>query len=122
MSTRWLDDHTAIRCIAWACPLHHTLSRPCPCAPSMPSSHLQVKVETLVLWGANDEILDSKFAQRFPEELSGCKLVFVKECGHTPHLESAGFVAEQILEFVGASQVRQLELAEAQNARPGEAQ
>ncbi len=60
----------------------------------------QVTVPTMVLWGRNDEILDSKFAERFPKELPGSQLIFVDKCGHSPHLESASFVTEQVLGFV----------------------
>lgn len=65
---------------------------------------LQVKVDTLVLWGRNDQILNPEWANRFPTELPGCKLVFVEECGHLPHLEHADLVAEQLLNFAGVKQ------------------
>ncbi len=59
----------------------------------------QVTVPTLVLWGRNDEILASKYAERFPAELPQSQLVFVDQCGHSPHLEKAGVVAQQVLAF-----------------------
>ncbi|KAG1659785.1 hypothetical protein FOA52_015886 [Chlamydomonas sp. UWO 241] len=59
-----------------------------------------VRADTLVLWGRDDEILEGTFAERFPAELPTSRLVYVERCGHTPHLESAPFVAEQVLRFL----------------------
>ena len=55
---------------------------------------------TLVLWGRNDEILDVKLVDKFPEELPGAQIVFVDRCGHSPHLEQAGIVAGIILDTI----------------------
>eukprot|EP00195_Chlamydomonas_chlamydogama_P015082 CAMPEP_0202910112 /NCGR_PEP_ID=MMETSP1392-20130828/51141_1 /ASSEMBLY_ACC=CAM_ASM_000868 /TAXON_ID=225041 /ORGANISM="Chlamydomonas chlamydogama, Strain SAG 11-48b" /LENGTH=330 /DNA_ID=CAMNT_0049600105 /DNA_START=131 /DNA_END=1123 /DNA_ORIENTATION=- len=63
----------------------------------------EVGVETLVLWGRNDEILDPKYATRFQEELPNGRLVWVEQCGHSPHLEQPQFMAQQVLEFVGVA-------------------
>uniref|UniRef100_A0A7R9VBF3 AB hydrolase-1 domain-containing protein n=1 Tax=Chlamydomonas euryale TaxID=1486919 RepID=A0A7R9VBF3_9CHLO len=68
---------------------------------SVSSRIKDVSVDTLVLWGRNDEILDAKFAEQFTRELPTSRLVYVERCGHTPHLESAPFVAEQIKDFLG---------------------
>jgi pimeloyl-ACP methyl ester carboxylesterase len=60
----------------------------------------EVTVPTLVLWGRNDEILDAKFAEKFPQELPESRVVFVERCGHSPHLEQAGIVGGIILDSV----------------------
>lgn len=60
----------------------------------------EITVPTLVLWGRNDEILDSKLAEKIPEELPGSQLVFVDRCGHSPHLEQAGIVAGIVLDSI----------------------
>lgn len=48
----------------------------------------QVPVQSLVLWGRQDTILDGKeFAQKFIDTLPTASLVWIEECGHVPHLE-----------------------------------
>ncbi len=52
----------------------------------------EVRVETLVLRGRQDEILEGKYAEAFARELPGAKLTYIEKCGHPPHLECAGTV------------------------------
>ncbi|MGC1306504.1 MAG: alpha/beta fold hydrolase [Phormidesmis sp.] len=60
----------------------------------------QVSVPTLVLWGRQDKILGTKDAVRFEQEIAGCKLVWIENCGHVPHLEQAKETAKHITEFL----------------------
>ena len=54
---------------------------------------------TLVLWGDSDKILGLKDAAKFQQAIAHSKLVWVKHCGHVPHLEQPQVTAEQILAF-----------------------
>ncbi len=59
----------------------------------------QIKQPTLILWGENDKILGIKDAPIFEKLIPNSKLVWVKDCGHVPHLEQPQITAREILEF-----------------------
>jgi pimeloyl-ACP methyl ester carboxylesterase len=61
-----------------------------------------IRVPTLVLWGRQDNILGVKDAARFEQTIPKCKLVWIENCGHVPHLEQAQVTADHIAEFVAA--------------------
>ncbi|KAK9805237.1 hypothetical protein WJX72_008092 [[Myrmecia] bisecta] len=56
--------------------------------------------DTLVVWGANDEILSPDFAKRFTAALPGAKLELLDACGHCGHLEQPQRLAEAVRQFV----------------------
>ena len=57
--------------------------------------------ETLVLWGEMDEILaDKSYPTSLQQSVPSLKFKFVPQCGHTPHLERAAFVAKEISDFI----------------------
>uniref|UniRef100_A0A7S2SHF8 AB hydrolase-1 domain-containing protein n=1 Tax=Rhizochromulina marina TaxID=1034831 RepID=A0A7S2SHF8_9STRA len=61
----------------------------------------EVKCQTLVLWGRDDEILDpALYAERFLEEVPNSRLQFVDNCGHVPHLEQPKVTASHIVDFL----------------------
>jgi pimeloyl-ACP methyl ester carboxylesterase len=57
--------------------------------------------EALVIWGANDRILDPKYMHEFEGDLRHVKTYLISECGHTAHLEQSELCAQLILEFAG---------------------
>mmetsp|Transcript_235 Transcript_235/g.447 ORF Transcript_235/g.447 Transcript_235/m.447 type:complete len:385 (+) Transcript_235:76-1230(+) len=60
----------------------------------------EIRTDTLVLWGRNDEILEPKeYAEKFPEVMERCRLEWVEECGHVPHLEQPVETAKKIVDF-----------------------
>jgi pimeloyl-ACP methyl ester carboxylesterase len=60
----------------------------------------QIALPTLVLWGKQDKILGVKDAARFERAISQCKLVWIEDCGHVPHLERARITADYIVSFI----------------------
>ena len=60
----------------------------------------QITMPTLVIWGRHDKILGYKDASRFEREIPGCKLVWIEDCGHVPHLEQPAMTAKYIAVFV----------------------
>ncbi len=60
----------------------------------------QIKQPTLVLWGRQDNILGTKDAARFEQEIEQCQLIWIEDCGHVPHLEQARITAEYIVNFL----------------------
>jgi len=65
------------------------------------NSIAKVPMETLVMWGREDKILEPSYAAKFMEELPNAKLVWVEKCGHVAHLEQPDFMCKTLLEFAG---------------------
>jgi pimeloyl-ACP methyl ester carboxylesterase len=59
----------------------------------------EIKQPTLILWGENDRILGIGDAEKFKQAISNSQLVWIKDCGHVPHLEQPEITARYILEF-----------------------
>ncbi|XP_027100196.1 uncharacterized protein LOC113752887 isoform X1 [Coffea eugenioides] len=59
-----------------------------------------VKQKTLILWGENDQIIDSQLALRLHSELPNAIIRQIQDCGHIPHVEKPAAVSELITEFV----------------------
>jgi pimeloyl-ACP methyl ester carboxylesterase len=56
----------------------------------------QISQPALTLWGRQDQILGVKDADRFQQLLPQCKLVWIENCGHVPHLERPQVTADLI--------------------------
>ena len=59
-----------------------------------------LNVETLVVWGRQDEILSPEFAERFVQTLPNACLEWIEECGHLPALEQPYMLLETVHNFV----------------------
>ncbi len=59
----------------------------------------QIKQPTLILWGESDRILGTGDAYKFKEAIAHSQLIWLKDCGHVPHLEQPRLTAKHILEF-----------------------
>ena len=60
----------------------------------------KVKQPVLVLWGAQDKILELSTADRFRAILPDNEVVVIDACGHVPHLEQPLLTASLINKFV----------------------
>ena len=54
---------------------------------------------TLILWGDGDKILGTGDAKKFNKTIPQSQLIWIKDCGHIPHLEQPQITAQHILEF-----------------------
>ncbi|ACK71560.1 alpha/beta hydrolase fold protein [Gloeothece citriformis PCC 7424] len=54
---------------------------------------------TLILWGENDQILGTQDAKLFSTLIPNSQLIWLKNCGHVPHLECPQLTAQYILDF-----------------------
>lgn len=59
----------------------------------------QVNKPTLILWGESDKMLGADDAKKFQRDIVYSQLVWIKKCGHTPHLEQPQTIVQQILAF-----------------------
>ena len=65
------------------------------------NSIAKVPMETLVLWGREDKILEPSYAEKFMKELPNARLVWVEKCGHVAHLEQPDFMCQTLWDFAG---------------------
>ena len=65
---------------------------------SFVSQLAQIQQETLILWGTDDKILGTRDATKFEQAIPGSKLVWIKNCGHVPHLEKPQNTADEIFQ------------------------
>lgn len=59
----------------------------------------EIQIPTLILWGDRDRILGTADAANFGRSIPDSKLIWVKDCGHVPHLEKPEITAQHILDF-----------------------
>ncbi|MBD2388131.1 alpha/beta fold hydrolase [Cylindrospermum sp. FACHB-282] len=59
----------------------------------------EIGQSTLILWGDADQILGIGDAQKFQKAIPQSQLIWIKDCGHVPHLEQPQITAQHILEF-----------------------
>ena len=60
----------------------------------------EIQIPTIVLWGEYDRVLPIAHAERFQRDLRDGRLVWVRDSGHSPHIEQGEIVAGEIIEFV----------------------
>ena len=59
----------------------------------------KINKPTLILWGANDELIPPIYAKSFNSDIKGSKLVMVPGCGHLPEEENPEAFVKAVLEF-----------------------
>jgi pimeloyl-ACP methyl ester carboxylesterase len=59
----------------------------------------EIGQQTLILWGDSDKILGTRDAMRFKRAIPHSTLIWIKDCGHLPHLEQPQITAQHILNF-----------------------
>ncbi|MBW4681382.1 MAG: alpha/beta hydrolase [Microcoleus vaginatus WJT46-NPBG5] len=63
-----------------------------------------IRQQTLILWGENDRILGTTDAEKFKQSIPNSELIWIKNCGHVPHLEQPQITAQHIFEYVEKSE------------------
>ncbi|MGB7440030.1 MAG: alpha/beta hydrolase [Coleofasciculaceae cyanobacterium] len=61
---------------------------------------VEIRQPTLILWGDSDKILGTSDAPKLKEAIADSQLIWIKDCGHVPHLEQPQITSEHILEFL----------------------
>ncbi len=64
-----------------------------------------VRVPTLLIWGAQDEVTPPHVAHEFESHIEGAKLVFFDQCGHSPPIEQPERFAQTMKEFIDRTHV-----------------
>lgn len=60
----------------------------------------EIKTPTLILWGANDKLVNVKYADRFKQDIKNSNVVIYDQCGHVPMNEKTLEVKRDIEEFL----------------------
>jgi pimeloyl-ACP methyl ester carboxylesterase len=61
----------------------------------------RIRVPTLVVWGKEDRIVPSEYAEEFVRRIPGARAAIVDQAGHAPHLEQPGTVVRLVRDFLG---------------------
>lgn len=59
-----------------------------------------VAVPTLLVWGARDPLVPSRYAEEMASEIEGASLAFLPDAGHIPMWDSARAFNEQVRRFI----------------------
>jgi pimeloyl-ACP methyl ester carboxylesterase len=60
----------------------------------------RIQVPTMILWGADDKFLPSRYAEFWREKLPQAAVELIPQCGHLPHVEKPDAVAGKIIPFL----------------------
>jgi pimeloyl-ACP methyl ester carboxylesterase len=60
----------------------------------------RVAAPTLIVWGKEDAIIASAYAQEFAKRISGARVEVIDKAGHLPHLEQSGTVGKAVRGFL----------------------
>ncbi len=60
----------------------------------------KIDTQTVVVWGSNDKVLDSKFANIFAKGIKNCRLEIIDGAGHSPHYTHPDKINEIIMNFI----------------------
>ena len=60
----------------------------------------RVKAETLLIWGAQDGLVDPAYGQDFAAGIAGARLEIVEGAGHLPQIEQSAKVLSLVTDFL----------------------
>ena len=60
----------------------------------------RITVPAQIIWGREDNLLPSAYAKLWSEHLPNAKVSIIEACGHSPHIEHADQVADEVLAFL----------------------
>jgi pimeloyl-ACP methyl ester carboxylesterase len=63
----------------------------------------RVSAPTLVVWGADDRLVPSVYADEFSKRLASVRVHIITGAGHAPHLEHPAAVAGLVRDFLTAT-------------------
>ncbi|MGD0729099.1 MAG: alpha/beta hydrolase [Candidatus Micrarchaeaceae archaeon] len=59
-----------------------------------------IKTKTLVLWGANDTVIDKSYGQNIAKAITSSELKVIDGAGHDPHYTNPKEVSDAIMQFM----------------------
>ncbi len=70
--------------------------------PSLAGRLHRVRVPTLIVWGAEDQMVPPTHARAYAAEIAGSRVVLIDRCGHVPMLERPDEFARLVGDFLAA--------------------
>ena len=64
--------------------------------PTLAARLSDLTVPTLVLWGANDQIVDADYGRAYAQVIPGARVELLTETGHSPQLETPAQVLKAL--------------------------
>ncbi len=61
---------------------------------------LEIKSETLLVWGEKDRIVPLKYADIFKKEIPNSRLITIPKAAHSPHIENPEKLLEVLISFL----------------------
>ncbi|MSR13587.1 MAG: alpha/beta hydrolase [Gammaproteobacteria bacterium] len=61
----------------------------------------RVTAPSLVVWGENDKLIPTVYAQEFGKALNNAEVMMLPQCGHEPPLEQCEILTAKVREFLG---------------------
>jgi pimeloyl-ACP methyl ester carboxylesterase len=61
----------------------------------------RIEAPTLVVWGRDDRLISSAYADEFGRRIAGSRVVVLDDCGHIPQLEQPEKTLALVAEFLG---------------------
>ena len=65
----------------------------------------QIKVPTLIVWGANDKVFSIDNVERLRTDIAGAKVNIIENSGHLPQLEQTEAFLDAVIPFLNKRQV-----------------
>lgn len=65
-----------------------------------PEDLQRIDIPTLIIWGNEDEIINTKFSKVFNENIRGSRLELISDAKHTPHYTHYRKVSDVLLRFM----------------------
>jgi pimeloyl-ACP methyl ester carboxylesterase len=63
----------------------------------------RIKQPTLILWGAEDELIPLEHGQQLHRQIRGAKFAVFPQCGHQPPIEKPKPFVEEVMRFIQAN-------------------
>ena len=67
---------------------------------ALPGMLEKVRVPTLIVWGAQDQIIPVECGQLYQRAIPGATLRLIEQCGHWPQFERPQELAQLVREFI----------------------
>jgi pimeloyl-ACP methyl ester carboxylesterase len=78
-----------------------------------------ITAPTLLIWGQNDQVMPSHYAQTYLGQISDARLVLIPDAGHSPHLERPHRFADELYAFLD-ERIQAGNKSDAANPQPDE--
>jgi pimeloyl-ACP methyl ester carboxylesterase len=61
----------------------------------------RIEVPTLIVWGKDDKLISSAYAEEFGRRIEGSRVEVLEDCGHVPQLEQPEKTLALVADFLG---------------------